>query len=85
MVPDIASVRYAVLMSGGVDRLHADDIVAGIDMVGLAGDAGGEVGEQIEPGAADLIEGDVAPQRRVVLVPLQDVAEVADAATRRAS
>ena len=31
-----------------VDRLHADDVVAGIDVVDLAGDGAREVGEQIE-------------------------------------
>src|SRR3546814_14517069 len=62
-----------------VDRLHADDVVAGVDVMDLAGDARGQVGHQVQPGAADILEGDVAAQRRVVLVPLQDVAEVADA------
>src|SRR3546814_7201141 len=45
----------------------------------LAGDAGREVGQQIEARAADLPDADVPAQRRVQLVPLEDVAEVADA------
>ena len=38
-----------------------------------------EIGQQIERGAADVVERGVALQGRVVLVPFQDVAEVADA------
>src|SRR5271156_2858185 len=62
-----------------VGMLHADHVIAGIDVVDLAGDAARHVGEQIGAGLADLLDGDVAPQRRIVLVPLQNVAEVADA------
>ena len=63
--------------------LHADDVIAGIDVMDLAGDAARQVGEQIDGGVADLVDGHVAAQRRVVLVPLQDVAEVADAGRRQ--
>ena len=34
--------------------LHADDMIAGIDMVDLPGDAAREIGEQIHRGIADL-------------------------------
>src|SRR5690606_13529712 len=62
-----------------IHRLHADDVVAGIDVVDLAGDAARQVGQKIEARAADLLDGDGLLQRRVVFVPLEDVAEVADA------
>src|SRR6185312_3208879 len=61
-----------------VDRLHADDMVAGIDVMHLAGDAGAEVAQEIEPGAADILDRHVALQGRIVLVPFEDVAEIAD-------
>src|SRR5262245_28191105 len=57
-----------------VDSLHADDVIAGIDMVDLAGDGTPHVGEQIEAGGADLLRCYAALQRRVVFVPLQNVA-----------
>ena len=59
--------------------LHADDVIAGIDVMDFAGDAARQVGEEIERGLADLFERHIAAQRRVIFVPLQDVAEVADA------
>ena len=34
-------------------------------------------------GAADFLDGDVAPQRRVVFVPSEDVAKIADAGGRK--
>ena len=74
--------RSSVLHDGDVrriDRLHADHVVAGIDVVDLAGDGRRQVGQEVERGIADLLDRDGALQRRVVLVPLQDVAEVADA------
>ena len=58
---------------------HADDVIAAIDVMHLAGDALGQIAQQIEPGAADLLDRDVALQGRVQLVPAQDVAEIADA------
>src|SRR5690242_971426 len=51
---------------GRVDRLHADDVIAAIDVMDLAGDAGREVAEQIDAGAAHLLDRDVALERRVV-------------------
>jgi hypothetical protein len=44
-----------------VGMLHADDVVAGIDMQDLGGDAAGHVGQQIDGGVADLVGGDGAP------------------------
>src|SRR6266568_7774714 len=64
---------------GGVGMLHADDVVAGIDVMDLAGDPAREVGEEVDRGVANLLDGDAAPERRIVLVPLENVAEVADA------
>src|SRR5690348_12704045 len=34
---------------GRVDRLHADHVIAGIDVMHLAGDAGAEIAQEIEP------------------------------------
>src|SRR5690348_12390017 len=62
-----------------VHRLHADDVIAAIDVVHLAGDARAQIAQQIEPGAADLLDRDVALERRVVLIPFENIAEVADA------
>src|ERR1700681_986312 len=64
---------------GRVHGLHADDVIAAIDVMDLAGHPGGEIAEEVDPGAADILDGDVALQRCVVLVPLEDVAEIADA------
>src|SRR3546814_924745 len=54
-----------------LDRHHADDVVAGIDVMHFTGDAGRQVGQQVEAGAADLRDADVLAQRRVQLVPLR--------------
>ncbi len=66
-----------------VGMLHADDVVAGIDVMDLAGDAARQVGEEIHRRVADLVDRHGAAQRRVVLVPAEDVAEVADAGRRQ--
>src|SRR5690606_15427458 len=62
-----------------VEQLHADDAVAAVDVVNLAADAAGEVGKQVERRAADLVDGDVAAERRVGLLPVQHVAQPGDA------
>ena len=49
----------------------------------FARDSAAQVAQQVEGGTADLADRDVAPERRVILVPLQDIAEVADAAGRQ--
>ncbi len=56
---------------GRVGMLHADDVVAGIDMMHFAGDAARQVGEQIHRRVAHLLDRHGAPQRRVVFVPLR--------------
>src|SRR5262249_2159096 len=58
---------------------HADDVIAGIDVMDLAGHGARHVGEEIDCGLADLVDRDRAAERRVELVPFQDVAEIADA------
>ena len=40
----------------GVGVRHGDDVVAGIDEMDFAGDAGREIRNQIEPGAAEIVE-----------------------------
>src|ERR1700737_691739 len=47
---------------GRGDRLHADDMIAAIDMMGLAGDSGPEIAQQVEAGAADIFDRDIALQ-----------------------
>src|SRR5258708_35163462 len=64
---------------GRVHRFHADDVIAAVDVVGLAGHARRKVAQQIQPGAADILDRDIALQGRVVLVPFEDVAHIADA------
>src|SRR3546814_21167811 len=60
--------------------LHADGVIARVDMVGFAGDAASEIAQQIERRAADVVDRDVAAQRGVMFIPLEDQAEVADSA-----
>src|SRR5690606_4475839 len=81
--PSLIAPRSRHRDVGRVLGLHADDVVAGIDMMNFAGDSGRQVRQQVEPGAADILDGDVAAQRAVILVPLHDVAEVADPARRQ--
>ena len=38
-----------------------------------------EVGEQVEARVAHLVDGDSAPERRIIFVPFEDVAEITDA------
>ena len=42
--------------------LHADDVIAGVDMVDFTGDAARHVGEKIGAGLADFLDGDIAAQ-----------------------
>ena len=46
---------------------HRDDVVAGIDIVDLAGDAARQIRQQIERGAAELIQRHAAAERRMLL------------------
>src|SRR5260370_41698455 len=63
---------------GRVGALHADDVIAAIDMVDLAGDPGRQIAQQIDPGAADILDRDVALQGRIQLVPLEDEVKMAE-------
>src|ERR1044072_8630322 len=62
----------------GVGALHANDMVAAIDVMHLAGDPGRQIAKQVNAGPADLLDRDVALQWRIELVPFEDIAEVAD-------
>src|SRR5262245_25395299 len=57
---------------GGVFVLHADDVVASIDMEDLAGDAAPEIGQEIKRASADVLDRHRAPERRVGLAPFED-------------
>src|SRR5207248_6963672 len=63
----------------GVGAFHADDVIPAIDVMHLAGDPGRQIAQKINPGAADILDRDVALQWRIELVPFQDVVEIADA------
>ena len=62
-----------------VHGLHADHVIARIDVMDFTGDAARQVRQEVEAGIADFLGRDRALQRRVVFVPAQDVAEVANA------
>ena len=49
-------------------------------MVRFAGDAARQVGQEIERRRANIVDGDIAAQRRVQFVPFQNIAEIANAA-----
>src|SRR5260370_34294468 len=57
----------------GVGAFHADDVIAAIDVVHLPGDPGRQITQQINPGAADILDRDVALQRPITLVPFEVV------------
>src|ERR1700723_2593163 len=67
---------------GCIDALHADDVIAAIDVVNLAGHPGRQIAQQVKPGAADILDRHVALQWRVELVPFEDVVEISDAVGR---
>ena len=58
---------------------HRDDVVAGIDEVDFAGDAAGEIRQQIQRRAAELVERDAAAERRMLLLEGEHRARIADA------
>src|SRR3546814_17283386 len=60
--------------------LHADGVIARVDMVGFAGDAASEIAQQIERRAADVVDRDVAAQRGVMFILLEDQEEVDESA-----
>src|SRR5271169_3624214 len=47
---------------GGVDGLHADDVIAAIDVMDLAADPGRKIAQQIKTSATDIFDRDVALQ-----------------------
>src|SRR5690606_33996973 len=53
-------------------------MIAGIDMMRLAAYPGAKVAEEIERRSADILDGHVATEGRIIFVPLQDIAEIAD-------
>src|SRR3546814_16057301 len=61
------------------DAAHADDAEAGVHVGHLAGDAGRQVRAQEGRGIADVLDGDVAAQRRGGFEGGQHLAEVAHA------
>src|SRR6266852_8284335 len=79
---DLASVPAAHDV-GRVGMLHPDNVIAAVDVVNLAGNAAREIREEIYRGIADLLDRHSAPQRRIVLVPFEDVAKVADPRRRQ--
>src|SRR3546814_3403577 len=62
---------------------HADDVVARIHVVNLAGDGVGELREEIQRGPAQLFQRHVAAQRAVLLGPPEGLARAADRAAGR--
>src|SRR6266571_397790 len=68
---------------GGVGAFHADDVIPAIDVMHFAGNPGRQIAQQINPGAADILDRDIALQRRIELVPFEDVAEIADPGGRQ--
>src|ERR1700678_970598 len=58
---------------------HADDVVARVDMKNFAGDAARHGRQEEDRALADLLDRHRTAQGRIVLVPPQYVAEVADA------
>ena len=46
----------------GVGRQHADHVETGVDVVDLAGHARRQFAQQIDPGATDVLEGNVPPE-----------------------
>src|SRR4051812_45835898 len=68
---------------GRVRMFHPHDVITGIDVVNLAGDTTRQIREKIHRGVAHLLDGYAPPERSIVLVPFEDVAEVADARRRQ--
>src|SRR5690348_9110006 len=58
--------------------LHPDDMVAAVDMVHFAGHPGRQVRQQVHRSAPDILDGDIALQRRIKLIPAQNIVEVAN-------
>src|SRR6478735_5570419 len=63
-----AAFMISPLNNGNVGRrrvLHADDMVAAVHMMHFAGHTGRQVRQQVQRSAADILDGDIALQRRI--------------------
>lgn len=49
--------------------LHADHIIARVDMVDFPGNATGQIAKQVNAGTADVVDCHVTAQWRIILVP----------------
>src|ERR1700745_65089 len=63
---------------GRVGMFHSDDVIAGIDVMNLTRDAAREIAEEVHRGVSDSLDFPRPPQGRLVLVPFENVAKVAD-------
>src|SRR3546814_4063653 len=66
----------------GIFLFHADSMVTGIDMMRFARDARRQIAEQVKRRTAHIVDRDIAAQRGIMLVPLEDQAEIADSRRR---
>ena len=63
----VQALRRVLDVLGVVGRLervgmrHGDDVIAAVDVMRVAGHAGGEVGQKVERGGADLLQGHAYP------------------------
>src|SRR5215203_399627 len=73
-----SALRSLAVLAVDRGRRHADGVVACIDIVDRAGDAGAEVGQQVEPRTTDIGQLDIAPQGRGLARHAVDVACTAD-------
>jgi hypothetical protein len=62
-----------------VYRFHADDMIAAIRVMDFTRHRTGQVRKEIEAHIAHFLNGDSTAQRRVIFIPLEDIAEVTDA------
>ena len=81
-----ASAAVAARMPSSSDKcdvrrvflLHADGVIASVDMVRFTRHARRQIAQQVKRRATHVVDRDVAAQRGIMLVPFQDQAEVAD-------
>src|ERR1051326_6155478 len=89
-----AAVRWLLrgvlgaLLGGGLGLVHGlergrlrhrHDVITGIDVMDLAGDAARQIAEQIQRGPADLVDRDGAPQRRMAVLEIEHQPRLGDA------
>jgi len=55
-------------------------MIASIDMMCFTSHANRQIGQEIKRRSTNIINSDIAAQRRIIFVPLQDIAEITDAA-----